>query len=87
MPSWTNWDVKSGEPNDYPPTGEDYVVMFTRLPSPDLDYAIGMWNDYSGLDSFSVICVGDPIQEPPNITSSISPTTDTIDTYVLDPAD
>ena len=62
LPSWTNWDVESKEPNNYPPAGEDYVVMFIEPPS-YAPYAKGMWNDYSGLDSFSVICVVDPSEE------------------------
>ena len=61
LPSWTNWDVKNKEPNDSY-GGEDYVVMFIEPPfyAPN---ATGRWNDYSGLDSFSVICVVDPSEE------------------------
>ena len=62
LPSWTNWDVE--EPNNY--YGEDYVVMFIEPPynaSSYDSYAKGMWNDYSGFASFSVICVVDPSEE------------------------
>ena len=67
LPSWTNWDVESGEPNNgedygyYGFYGEDYVIMFIKPP-----YGLsakGKWNDYSGLDSFSIICVVDPSEE------------------------
>ena len=73
-PTWTNWDVKSGEPNNYPPAGEDYVVMFIEPPS-YAPYAKGMWNDYSGLDSFSVICVVDPSEELFTVNPTVYPST------------